>query len=648
MSESARSGRGRRWVARLRVGAQVGGAVVRTALSRWTRRSGSGVPDQPAVAPPRQFGYAARAAVEVRVPPEQVYAVLTDVRRMPEWLTMHVGWPSEPPAEPAEGVSFRQQLKLMGVPAQVRWTVVGVEQPRLLWLDASGPMRTTIGCYFSLGRTAGGTLVSFDGGIEGESVTGPVGPMVARTLGDAMQRSLEKLAALAVDGSPASAPAAPAAAAQARTVTPRRTPAPSRPKPAPVRYARTGEELDPWTPVIVGVGQLVNRDTGTAAGHDPASLAATALRRAAEDSGVGEALLAQADSVRFVASVSHSYADGAALIAEALGVRPAETVQTSALGGDGSQRLINDTAQAIADGAVQIALLGGAESGATAASAERAAGGTDWPEQPHGTRPTRLLGIDRTPNNDAETAAGLVAPIYLYALLETALRGRHGTDPQQHLAEIAALWSRFAGVAAGNPYAWAPELAAEASADPSLIATPTPENRPIAAPYPKLLTANLQVDLATGLIMCSAAAAQAAGVPQEKWVFVHAGGHAVEEWYVSERADLADSPAIRAMGAAALRHAGLTIDQIRHIDLYACFPSAVRLAADALGLPTDDPDRPLTLTGGLTFAGGPGNNYTSHAVANLVPKLRAEPDAYGLATAVGWYMTKNAIGIYSA
>ena len=137
-------------------------------------------------------------------------------------------------------------------------------------------------------------------------------------------------------------------------------------------------------------------------------------------------------------------------------------------------------------------------------------------------------------------------------------------------------------------------------------------------------------------------------VPQDRWVFVHAGAAGHDEWFVSERADLAASPAIRTIGSAALAHAGVGIDDIAHVDLYSCFPAAVQIAAAELGLPVDDPKRPFTVTGGLTFAGGPGNNYGAHAVATLVGRLRADPDGYGLSTSLGWFVTKHALGIYSA
>jgi acetyl-CoA C-acetyltransferase len=312
-------------------------------------------------------------------------------------------------------------------------------------------------------------------------------------------------------------------------------------------------------------------------------------------------------------------------------------------GGDNAQRLVNAAAQAIADGQARVVLVAGAEAGSSLAAARRAGRTPAWPEQAPDVVPTRTIGSDRPANNEAETAVGLVAPVYLYALLESAVAARAGETPEEHLATITGLWSRFSAVAADNPYAWLPrEFGAEE------LATTGPDNRPISAPYPKLLCANLQVDLASGLIVTSVEAAEAAGVPQESWVFPHAGASGEDEWFVSERAELAASPAIRTLGRAVLGHAGLTAADLAHVDLYSCFPAAVQIAAAELGLPIDDKSRPLTVTGGLTFAGGPGNNYGGHGVATLVQRLREDPDGYGLATSLGWYVTKHSLGVYSA
>jgi len=166
-------------------------------------------------------------------------------------------------------------------------------------------------------------------------------------------------------------------------------------------------------------------------------------------------------------------------------------------------------------------------------------------------------------------------------------------------------------------------------------------------PYPKLFNANDRVDQGAALILCSVEAARAAGVPEDRWVFPLSGADAHDHWFLSHRHDLHSSPAIRLAGAAALRGAGVGIDEIAHIDLYSCFPCAVQIAAHELGLSIDDPDRPLTVTGGLGFAGGPGNNYVSHSIATLADRLRADPGSLGLVTGLGWYVTKHAVGVWS-
>ncbi|HWS34817.1 MAG TPA: enoyl-CoA hydratase-related protein [Actinoplanes sp.] len=621
-------------------------AAAATALSR--RRPEPGPPPA-AVEPPRELAHPCTVTVPAGARADQVFALLVDPARMPDWLLQHDGWVGEPPVGFAGDVRFRQRIRLMGVPSEVRWTVTGVVAGRAVWFEGTAPMGITVGFFLSVTPAENGSVIRFDGGVEGGSADGPLGPMVARNLADAMRKSLAALGRAAAesrrgDSGRASNPQSPPQNGNAgrRGETGREEDAARgrREKPAPIRFERTGTDIDAWTPVIVGAGQ-VTEHSNEAAGGDPVSLAVRALRLAAVDAG-SEQILHQADLSGYVASVSWQYPDGAALIAEAVGAHPDTTVQTTIFGGDGSLRLLNEVAAGIAAGRAGIALIGGAEAASTAAAAERAGRTLDWPVQADGTGPTRTVGRDDQANNDPETAAGLVAPIYLYALIETAVRGRLGLTPDEHRDRITRLWSGFSTIAEGNPHAWQPR-----AQTPESLATPSAANRMIAAPYPKLLTANLQVNQGTGIIVCSAAAATEAGIAQDRWVFLHAGAHATEEWFVTERADLASSPAIKAVGDAVLGHSGLTIDEVGHVDLYACFPSAVQIAALELGLPLDDPAR-LTVTGGLTFAGGPGNNYSSHAVANLVPLLRANPESSGLATALGWYLTKHAATVLSA
>ncbi|WP_435771083.1 type II toxin-antitoxin system Rv0910 family toxin [Nocardioides sp. SYSU DS0651] len=563
------------------------------------------------------FDRAVGAQVEASGSAGQMRALVGDLTLLPDWMTIHAGWRGQVPPAPAVGVDFTEQVEIMGVPAEIRWSVVEASPDRV-GMTGTGPMGLQMGLWFSVLPTTSGSTVRIDAGMGGEPLRGPLGGTIARTVHDEMEQSLARLVALherGVEGKGGDGV-------------------------APVLHDASGRRLDPRTPVIVGVGQVVQREP--APDVHPAQLAAQALREAERDAGVS-GLLARADSIYAVSSASWTYRDQAAAVAEELGVDPAETVQSAPYGGDAGQLLINDAGQAIAAGDVSVVLVCGAEAGNSFAAAQKQGAAPTWPEQPAGTAPTRRLGSDKEANNAEEGGAGLMAPIYVYALLETALRHKLGRSREEHQRAIAELWSRMSGIAARNPYAWQPE-----EHTPEQLLHTGEHNRMISAPYSKLLCANMQVDLASGIIVTSVAAAEAAGVPQDRWVFLHAGAAAHDEWFVSERGDLADSPAIRSIGRAALDHAGITIDDVAHVDLYSCFPVAVEVGAAALGLPVDDPERPLSLTGGLTFGGGPGNNYGGHGVAQLVQRLRENPADFGISTSLGWYVTKHALGVYSA
>jgi acetyl-CoA C-acetyltransferase len=208
---------------------------------------------------------------------------------------------------------------------------------------------------------------------------------------------------------------------------------------------------------------------------------------------------------------------------------------------------------------------------------------------------------------------------------------------------MGALWARFSKVAASNPNAW---IRQEFTAEQ--IVTPTPNNRMVGFPYTKMLNSNNAVEQSATLLLCSVERARALGVPSERWVFIHAGTDAHDTPHVSNRRDLHSSPAIRTAGRRAFELAGIDGDDLAHIDLYSCFPSAVQIAAHELGLGSGiGDDRPLTVTGGLSFAGGPWSNYVSHSIATMVERLRDHPGDLGLCSANGGFLTKHAFGIYS-
>jgi acetyl-CoA C-acetyltransferase len=407
--------------------------------------------------------------------------------------------------------------------------------------------------------------------------------------------------------------------------------------------------LDPRTPVLVGVGQVAERsDDGRPVVDrpEPVELMARALREAATDcggAGSGDRLLARAESLRIMIPLSWRYGNPGLLVAQRLGLSPAESALTS-IGGNSPQTVVNQTALAIAAGQLDVVLLAGAECVYTRLAARRDPERPilPWTVQPPETPEPVHLGVDRPPVTDVEQERGLNRPINVYPLFENALRAEKGEGIDEHQIRVSEMWARFSDVAAGNPYAWFPR-----ARSPAELRTVGPDNRMVSFPYPKLFNANDRVDQGAALILCSVEAARAAGVPQDRWVFPLSGADANDHWFLSHRNDLRSSPAIRLAGASALRLAGAGIDDIAHIDLYSCFPCAVQIAAAELGVPVDRADRPLTVTGGLAFAGGPGNNYVSHAIATMAGLLRNDPGSLGLVTGVGWYLTKHAVGVWS-
>jgi acetyl-CoA C-acetyltransferase len=209
------------------------------------------------------------------------------------------------------------------------------------------------------------------------------------------------------------------------------------------------------------------------------------------------------------------------------------------------------------------------------------------------------------------------------------------------MAAIGKLFAHFADVAAKNPLADRRQgFTAEQ------IATVSADNPYIGFPYTKLMNSNAFIDQAAAVILTSVANARAMGIPQDKWVYLHGTADAYDHWYISDRKNFHSSPAMRTVAKETFEMAGTDMAEMDFIDLYSCFPSAVEIACAENGLSLDDP-RGLTVTGGLPYFGGPGNNYVTHSIAEMITKVRSKPGSKGLVTANGNYVTKQSAGIYS-
>ncbi|MDA3038784.1 MAG: acetyl-CoA acetyltransferase [Actinomycetota bacterium] len=393
--------------------------------------------------------------------------------------------------------------------------------------------------------------------------------------------------------------------------------------------------LDPRTPVLVGVAQCKQRPQDVAEAVEAVKLMEQAVVAAAEDAGA-PGLLVQLDAIAVV-NGAWGYSDPGRLIGDAVGSPQARTV-ISSTGGNSPQSLVSHLSSRIQAGELSCAVITGAET-IWSRRKQRAAGLPRNLTEQSGVAPDEQFQTEVQMSSEFEDSRGLEMPVNLYPVFESAFRHARGESIEAHRDRLAELWAGFNQVAVQNPYAWirTPMTAAE-------IREASPSNRMVGFPYTKAMNSNWNLDQGAALLLCSAEAAEAAGVPRDRWVFPHAGTDAHDTYLVSNRRDLHSSPAVNEAARVLFELTGRSVADIDHVDVYSCFPSAVQVAATEIGLGLD---RPLTVTGGLTFAGGPLNNYVTHSIATMADVLRSDAGSLGLVTANGGYLTKHALGLYS-
>lgn len=393
--------------------------------------------------------------------------------------------------------------------------------------------------------------------------------------------------------------------------------------------------LDPRTPVIVGVAQAMQRPDDLSQAVEAVALMEQVVRDCAADAGAPD-LLASLGMVGVVQG-AWKYTDPARIVADRVGATAART-SLSANGGNTPQSYVNAVATRIHAGELDSAVICGAETIWSRRRQRRAEIAVQWTRQ-EGVEPDERFGADVTMQSDFETSRGMEMPIHFYPLFDSAIRHARGESIDEHRDRLARLWATFNEQAVANEYGWSrtPMTADE-------IRTASPANRMVGFPYTKAMNSNWDLDQAAAVMMCSAEAAEAAGVPRDRWVFPWAGADAHDTYEVTNRRDLHSSPAITECGRAIYAMTGQGPDDLDHVDLYSCFPSAVQVGAASLGL---SEDRLLTQTGGLTFAGGPLNNYVTHSIATMVNVLRDDAGSVGLVSANGGFLTKHALGVYS-
>jgi acetyl-CoA C-acetyltransferase len=383
---------------------------------------------------------------------------------------------------------------------------------------------------------------------------------------------------------------------------------------------------DDRIPVIVGVGEIVDRPKEILEGLEPLALLEQALKRAEADSG--SKLLGEIGSLDIVNFLSWRYRDPEIQLSDRLGIQP-EHAYYGPVGGESPIRYLHEAAQRIARGECSVAAVCGAEAQSTATKAERAGVELPWTPFAHDVPEPKRGAAFQKP---MAVKLGVFRPITVYPFYEAATAAHWGQSPREAMAESGQLWSTYSSVASQNPNSW---LKKRLTANE--ITTPTPDNRLIAWPYTKLQVANPTVNMGAAVLMTSLAKAKAAGVAEDRLVHLWGGASAEEPRDYLIRDQFFESHPQNAVLNAIL---GLVDGDGRAFDaieLYSCFPCVPKMARRTLGLGADVQP---TVTGGLTFFGAPLNTYMTHAACAMVRKLRSGAKL-GLLYGQGGFVTKH-------
>ncbi|KIW15973.1 hypothetical protein PV08_06023 [Exophiala spinifera] len=393
-------------------------------------------------------------------------------------------------------------------------------------------------------------------------------------------------------------------------------------------------------PIIVGVGDVVNRSTSTDAALEPLRLILDSIRNALEDTGLAEEkqkfLQKAIDSIDVVRTWTWPYDDLPGDIARNLAVDPRHKFYTEH-GGNNPAKLFDDAARRISNGQTKVAVVTGGEALAslTACAAAKQLPPAGWTKTKESvTSVFKATGRDQ--QADLGQVQGITDPIQIYPLYENGLRAHRKQSLRDNHNESATLYADFAKVAEHQPYAWNYGKPAKSKEE---IGTVTKRNRMICLPYPLLMNAFNTVNLAGACILTSTTYAEELGIPKTKWIYALGGAGTQDSTNFWERPNYYSSPSIERSLDSALEVSGLDKSDIDLYDFYSCFPIVPKLAAAHLKLPITGGAQALTLLGGLTSFGGAGNNYSMHAITEMTRQLRQGKGRNGLILANGGWVT---------
>ncbi|MES0875377.1 acetyl-CoA acetyltransferase [Sinimarinibacterium thermocellulolyticum] len=378
-------------------------------------------------------------------------------------------------------------------------------------------------------------------------------------------------------------------------------------------------------PVIIGVGESIDRGRSLAEAKEPMALMVEALQAAQQDAGT--ALLQHVDTLYVVREFSWPYVDPPGLLAWRLDM-PASHRFYGEDGGETPIRCLHEAAQRIASGASGVVAVVGAEAAYTTAAAWKSNVPLPWQHRDS----TAKTPTGRDFVSETALVCGVVQPAHVYPFFENAFAAARGKTQAEALVESAEMYSRLSAIAARQPFAWS-----QRTYRPEEMLNTDADNRWVAWPYCKRMVANPMVNQGAAILLTNRARAREMGVADDRMIHVWGGAYAREHRDYLQRDSYSRSAAQTAVLQSVAERVG-GAQAFQALEIYSCFPCVPKMALHALGLPDDTS---VSVTGGLSFFGGPLNNYMSHAAVAMTRVLREADERPALLYGQGEYLTKH-------
>jgi len=386
------------------------------------------------------------------------------------------------------------------------------------------------------------------------------------------------------------------------------------------------------TPVVIGISSIQQK--GSYDDLDEALILMEKATQKAISDSTNPNIVNYIDQIQ-IPKGFWKYRDPGKWIAKRNGMKSAKTTVTKI--GVLQQNLINTACKDIVDGKINASLIIGGEARYKKIQALKE--NKVFVETELNTNPDYYVKADHDlQNQDEKDELGLMAVGY-YAILETAYRAQKKLSIQEHKEKISELYEIFSKIAKENPDGWL---------DKSLVASEiikVSKSNPLQAlPYNKFHCTTWNVNQASAMIICSENLANNLDIPLSKRVYPVASSESNHMIAPIQRPHLSKSYGL-----------DLAVKFIKDVcrdnniepnlyELYSCFPIAVQMFSDSLGL---NENQSKTVTGGMSFAGGPLNNYMIHSTVKMLSKIRSDHSNIGLVTGVSGMMTKQALALWS-